>query len=132
MFGENITERVVNTVSPTNEDGEDEKNATSSEDKTTAAAGTTGSDEASRLPTSTSTNNVASSSWLNDAESAEKYATALHESDLYSLCKINCRLYVLEAEKSNWAERGYGILKVIETSDGSNCRISKNIFSTTF
>ena len=41
-----------------------------------------------------------------------------------ALLKINCKLYLLDAKKT-WQERGYGMLKVIETNDKTNCKISK-------
>lgn len=131
VFGENITERVVNTISPTVNGSGGESGGAREESGEGGGGGEsqneTGEENGEKSASKSAANNAASS-WLNDAESAEKYANALHESDLYSLCKINCKLYVLEADKTNWAERGYGILKVIETSDGSNCRISKTFF----
>lgn len=46
-----------------------------------------------------------------------------NESDQEScLLKINCKLYLLDAKKT-WVERGYGMLKVIETNDKTNCKI---------
>jgi hypothetical protein len=45
------------------------------------------------------------------------------ESNENTLFKVNCKLYLLEADKQNWVERGYGILKVIDLSDDLNCKI---------
>lgn len=42
--------------------------------------------------------------------------------------KLSCKLFVLnvlETDKVDWVERGYGILKVIDSNDGVNCKMSK-------
>lgn len=122
VFGENITERVVNTNKSATGNGEAGDEADEGGESGEGARET--SDE------KTASASATQSSWLNDAE-AEKYTSMLNESDIYSLCKLNCKLYVLEADKTNWAERGYGILKVIETSDGNNCKISKSNYKAT-
>ena len=63
-----------------------------------------------------------------DLES-ERYSL---ENDSSTLLKLNCKLFVLANDKINWLERGYGILKIFDSSEGYNCRISKikilNIF----
>ncbi len=64
--------------------------------------------------------------WSSDVDS-EKFSSDALENDSYTLLKLNCKLFILEIDKANWLERGYGILKVIETSDSSNCKISKEI-----
>ena len=48
-----------------------------------------------------------------------------NENNENTLFKINCKLYLLEADKANWVERGYGILKVIDSNDDLNCNISE-------
>lgn len=56
--------------------------------------------------------------WTGHGEAEEKF-----DNDLYTIMRLNCKLYVLESDKANWAERGYGVLKLIDTPDGSNCKI---------
>ena len=58
--------------------------------------------------------------WAGQVEIEDKF-----DNDLYTILRMNCKLYVLESDKVNWAERGYGVLKLIDTPDGSNCKISK-------
>ena len=69
--------------------------------------------------------------WSSDVDS-EKFSSDALENDSHTLLKLNCKLFILEIDKANWLERGYGILKVIETSDGSNCKISKTSFKFDF
>lgn len=51
------------------------------------------------------------------------------ENDANTLIRMNCKLFVLDKDakdQANWAERGYGILKMIESEEGENCKISKD------
>lgn len=58
--------------------------------------------------------------WSGQVEPDEKF-----DNELDSIFKINCKLFVLESDKVSWSERGYGLLKLIDTPDKSNCKISK-------
>lgn len=130
IFGENITERVVNTTSENESNAENAKEAGETAETESKTNGSSSSGDLTKLANQSTTN---ASNWLNDTEH-DKYAHDAVENELYTLLKINCKLYVLDAEKSNWNERGYGILKVIETNEGQNCKISKSSSSssTTF
>lgn len=39
---------------------------------------------------------------------------------------------MLETDKAKWIERGYGILKLIDSNDGINCKISKSSLKLKF
>lgn len=108
MFGEQLTDRVVNT----------ESTGTASAMVEVMAQNGSFKEEASKQ--------VSSSLWSGTTEvEGDKHAFDPYENDLYTLLRLNCKLFVLESDKINWAERGYGVLKVIDSNDGTNCKISK-------
>jgi hypothetical protein len=131
IFGQNLTERVVNPLpAPSSESSKEISSDTvsSTENKQNGGAKkiTSGADEIEK-------NNLADSSskskpiglWSNEnSELAEKN----EQDDLNTILKVTCKLYVLESDKANWAERGYGIFKLIDTPDETNCKISKKNF----
>jgi hypothetical protein len=113
VFGEKLTDRVINAdiaiekkdhTKPVNDHKQvDEEEETSSKNTTDT--------------TEDDTNNWKSSNQIEDS-------IVNDESD--TILKISCKLYLLEAEKQNWLERGYGILRVLKTDDESstsNCKI---------
>lgn len=58
----------------------------------------------------------------------EKYN--MHDNDADVLIRMNCKLFVLDKDAKDqaiWTERGYGILKMIDTNDGLNSKISVSI-----
>lgn len=107
VFGEKLTDRVINADK--NENTNPEKNSSENNEKES-------SDNQSIINKTVL--------WSSDVD-AEKFSSDALENDSHTLLKLNCKLFILEIDKANWLERGYGILKVIETSDGSNCKISK-------
>ncbi|RMZ96396.1 ran-binding 3 isoform X2 [Brachionus plicatilis] len=56
--------------------------------------------------------------WTGQVDTDEKF-----DNELDSIFKLNCKLFVLESDKASWSERGYGLLKLIDTPDRSNCKI---------
>lgn len=61
--------------------------------------------------------------WTGQVDTDEKF-----DNELDSIFKLNCKLFVLESDKASWSERGYGLLKLIDTPDRSNCKISNQKF----
>jgi len=64
-----------------------------------------------------------------DADTESKHVSDSLENDANTLIRMNCKLFVLDKDskdQANWAERGYGILKMIECDEGENCKISKS------
>lgn len=62
-----------------------------------------------------------------DTETEKFNASSLETDDANTLIRMNCKLFVLEKnqkDQSNWSERGYGVLKMIDSADGINCKIS--------
>ena len=125
VFGEKLTDRVTINLANGGAD------VAANEDGTTATS-----------TTSTNTNNKNNTSTSDEATNAKEDTDAVEAKPLWSteqneyydptennentLFKLNCKLYLLEADKANWVERGYGILKVIDTNDDLNCNISKS------
>lgn len=103
VFGEKLTDRVINAAPEgVNEDlAKDENGASESTTMKQSASG---------------------SQWFADTD--EKYSSAdTLENDANTIMKLNCKLFVLESNKANWAERGYGIFKLIDLNDGYNCKL---------
>ena len=103
IFGQNLNDRVINAASPSNLENE----ADSSENLN------------GECSSKTKSSCTALWSSANESEFAEK--NEIEECN--TIMKINCKLYVLESDKANWAERGYGILKLIDIPDENNCKI---------
>ena len=97
VFGEKLDDRVINSAVLESEAKENakEENGTISKLSTTLPGGY-------------------------DIES-DRYSL---ENDSNTLLKLNCKLFMLCDDKINWQERGYGILKIFDSNDGYNCRIS--------
>ena len=124
VFGEKLNDRVtINLANGSESSGvengpsslNNSGNATST-DNTTAATKPK-SDEATKKETESEPKPLWSS------ENVDYYDPT--ENNENTLFKVNCKLYLLEADKANWVERGYGILKVIDSNDDLNCNISK-------
>ncbi|CAF0783505.1 unnamed protein product [Brachionus calyciflorus] len=94
VFGEQLTDRVINADKAENE---------------TSAADDTPKEDTESKPTNL---------WTGHAETEDKF-----DNDMYTILRMNCKLFVLESDKANWVERGYGVLKLVDTPDGSNCKI---------
>ena len=95
-------------------------NANSSGANVEAGASDANKDESTE-PKSTS-----NTLWPLNSDAANE--DALEQNDANTIAKFNCKLYVLETDKVNWAERGYGIMKLIDSNDGHNCKLSEFIF----
>ena len=109
VFGEKLTDRVICTAS----EGTSSELTSKLEENTTSESTTNMKQSAS------------GSLWpTGESENGEKYSTenAL-ENDVNTVIKLNCKLFVLESNKANWLERGYGILKLIDLNDGYNCKL---------
>ena len=113
VFGEKLTDRVTNAVAESDAAAA-ETSATSETTTTTAGA----NDENGSTSAGGGGGNVL---WTSKAE-----ALLDLESDdaANTLLKLNgCKLFVLDTDMCNWTERGYGVLKLIETSDALNTKI---------
>jgi hypothetical protein len=110
IFGQNLTDRVVNAASPIDQENEQSGASNQQHDKDDTAASTS-TDAKVKAPLWSSSNE-------------NEYAERNEIDDMNTILKINCKLYVLESDKANWAERGYGMLKLIDTPDETNCKIS--------
>jgi hypothetical protein len=55
----------------------------------------------------------------------ENEADQIEHNDANTFLRLNCKLFLLDTDKAKWLERGYGILKLIDSNDGLNCKISK-------
>ena len=108
IFGEKLTDRVVN-VAP-----EDDSNSKPADEEAANSQQSTKSD--------TDTTHESKPLW---PITTENEADQIENNEANTILKLNCKLFVLEPEKSKWNERGYGILKVIDSNDGVNCKISK-------
>lgn len=107
IFGEKLTDRVVNVAEP-----EADSNSKAEED------------------TQNSQNSVKSDSDKTNEQkplwsTTENEADQIENNEANTILKLNCKLFVLDTDKAKWNERGYGILKVIDSNDGFNCKISK-------
>jgi len=100
VFGEKLTDRVINAS--TGDKSGDESTAKS--DNKEEANG-----EARSAPLWNALNE-------NDVDTIEN-------NDAHTLIRMNCKLFILEKDKADWIERGYGILKMIDSTDGLNCKI---------
>ena len=108
VFGEKLSDRVITTT----ELSPDFKLPTDNQSASTSSIVT---------PLIVSSNNNNNEDTNNSNNNNEDYSENDQES---SLIKINCKLYILDAKKT-WLERGYGMLKIIETTDKTNCKISE-------
>ena len=115
IFGQNLTDRVINVLSPVDLDKESNNDVDTEK----------GKDENGQASLD-SKNKPASALWSSSNEN--EFAEKNEIDDMNTILKINCKLYVLESEKSNWAERGYGIFKLIDTPDETNCKMSLFLF----
>lgn len=105
IFGEKLTDRVVNVAEP-----EADSNSKAEED------------------TQNSQNSVKSDSDKTNEQkplwsTTENEADQIENNEANTIFKLNCKLFVLDTDKAKWNERGYGILKVIDSNDGFNCKI---------
>lgn len=107
VFGEKLCDRVVN-VSKGDQENEKEGDEANEDNQTKEKE----EDKAHKTE-------------RNTAKPEQPVYYAEHEIDNYSeILKLNCKLYCLESDKATWNERGFGILKIIETSDKSNLQLS--------
>lgn len=106
VFGEKLTDRVTFSEHgfETNENG------------TSSAA-----DGASSNNVSTTEASAKQPLWPVSEDQANP-ADEINDAD--TIIRLNCKLFVL-TDKVNWTERGYGLLKLINSNDGINCNISK-------
>ncbi len=129
VFGEKLNDRVtINlTKNGTVESIAEEKGTTSSDTKPYNSIKRKSSDAEDQdsneetTETTVATENTTKTLW---SENNVDYFDP-NENNENTLFKINCKLYLLEADKANWVERGYGILKVIDSNDDLNCNISE-------
>jgi hypothetical protein len=117
IFGQNLTDRVINAASPTDLDSEQAASSSTGNLNGRDENGVAGSSEAKAK---------AAALWSSSNEN--EYAERNEIEDLNTILKMNCKLYVLESDKANWAERGYGMLKLIDTPDETNCKISLTFY----
>jgi hypothetical protein len=110
IFGEKLTDRVVNVAV----DGENDSNSKPIDEEAANSQQSTKSDP--------DTSHENKPLW---PLTTENEADQIENNEANTIFKLNCKLFVLEADKAKWNERGYGILKVIDSNDGVNCKISK-------
>jgi len=112
VFGESLTDRVINTET-TETNGKENGDTKFSENT-----------ENSEVTEPATTKAVFAE------VDAEKYNT--NENDVNTLIRMNCKLFVLDKDQKDqsvWTERGYGVLKIIDSEDGLNSKISKLIIN---
>lgn len=114
VFGEQLNDRVINVASESDNGNTSGTNAADGAGSSDAAAN---KDESTEPKSSTTT-----TLWPLTSDTAAN-EDALEQNDANTIAKFNCKLYVLETDKVNWAERGYGIMKLIDSSDGHNCKL---------
>ena len=113
VFGQQIKDRVVNAVSS----DEEEKTHTTNGNGKKEGNEQLSQSEVAPKPIFGSV----------DTETEKFNASSLETDDANTLIRMNCKLFVLEKnqkDQSNWSERGYGVLKMIDSADGINCKIS--------
>lgn len=103
VFGQNLTDRVINTQT---KDGENESSETREHKEENGHS------------------EVAKSAKLWSSSNENEYVEKTEQDDMNTLMKMNCKLYVLDSDKANWTEKGYGMLKVIDMPEEQNCKIS--------
>ena len=111
MFGEQLNDRVINVANP------------ESDNNNSSADGADGGSNDANKDESTEPKSTSNTLWPLNSDAANE--DALEQNDANTIAKFNCKLYVLETDKVNWAERGYGIMKLIDSNDGQNCKLSK-------
>ena len=114
MFGEQLNDRVVNVANP------DSNDATSLSTNTV-----TESSDAKAANKDESVESKAASSTLWPLAGEAGNEDALEQNEANTIAKFNCKLYVLETEKVNWLERGYGVMRLVDSNDGHNYKLSK-------
>jgi hypothetical protein len=115
VFGESLTDRVINTET-TETNGKENGDAKFSENTENSEV----------------TEPVTTKAVFGEVD-AEKYNT--NENDVNTLIRMNCKLFVLDKDQKDqsvWTERGYGVLKIIDSEDGLNSKISKLIIICIF
>ena len=112
VFGEQLNDRVINVAPET-----DQPSTTSSTNPDASDAAN--KDEGGEPKWTSST------LWPLTSDTANE--EALEQNDANTIAKFNCKLYVLEADKVNWIERGYGVMKLVDSNDGYNCKLSTYI-----
>ncbi len=121
VFGEKLNDRVTINLTKNGEStSENGDNATAS--NSTKRKSYDAEDQDSKDETNETSETAAKTLW--STENNGDYFDP-NENNENTLFKINCKLYLLEADKANWVERGYGILKVIDSNDDLNCNISR-------
>ena len=102
VFGEKLTDRVINA----------------------STADKSGDESGAKNDNKDEANVDAKSAPLWNALNENEVDT-IENNDAHTLIRMNCKLFILEKDKADWIERGYGILKMIDSIDGINCKISK-------
>lgn len=128
LFGESLTDRVINaSETQAQPDGKTNGQFTNGNGSTNKEAATA----AVAVDSISANSDGKTGQMFNKQES--NVDTLLNESkhvclenDANTLIRMNCKLFVLDKDskdQANWAERGYGILKMIECEEGDNCKI---------
>lgn len=120
VFGEKLSDRVINVESPKNDE------ALSKAGSSSATSDLTKKNECVNLDNGQT--KLKSDSVLNSTNEDSSLVLNNYENDNEhesAILKLNCKLYLLDIDKKNWLERGYGILKIFETNDRSNYKMSK-------
>lgn len=125
LFGESLTDRVINASETQALQPATEKTNGQFTNGTAGAADSNvtsdGKNKAAQMF------NKQDSTAASDALLLEsKHVHDSLENDANTLIRMNCKLFVLDKDskdQANWAERGYGILKMIECDEGDNCKI---------
>ena len=115
VFGEKLTDRVVNVASESEKKNDSEITGSQNSIRNSQADTNEKSDVKSSLWGNANNGNVG----------LENEADQIDNNDINTLLRLNCKLFLLETDKAKWIERGYGILKIIDSSDGLNCKISE-------
>ena len=129
VFGEKLNDRVTISLTKngTVESNAEEKGTTSSDTKPSNSIKRKSNDAEDQNSNEETTEATVASDNTTKTLWSEKNVDYFdpNENNENTLFKINCKLYILEADKANWVERGYGILKVIDSNDDLNCNISE-------
>lgn len=125
VFGEQLTDRVVNVQ----QEEKDETEANEKQENEITNTATLTNSQTTATPKKSLDSTLFSNS--NDDVNTTLNTTTDYENDIDSdllLFKVNCKLYLLESDKMNWLEKGYGLLKIFETNDRTNCKLSESLF----
>jgi hypothetical protein len=126
VFGEQLIDRVINAPPETAEGNSNGETTSTSTEKNNASSnadgGSANENDTGVKSKSSNSGTVWPASSEKNSVDYEKYL-AENENDTNTIVKFNCKLFMLDTvDKTNWIERGYGLLKLID--DGKSCKMS--------